>query len=236
MTAMSAALSRAIDFAAGRLGRRTLLRIVFPLILASYFGTLIFAIRMFPGPFDWRTRSMSKLLYPDVDPQFHVLVSIGLAIAGLLMLPFAGYIGRRLRSSSQVLADVGAFALGVGAGSLTLSALLVFQPFHELLARSAGIGLGLGMLAFYACTVKGSFIDESHTRPRLLLAWSLVVAPALLIAMIRVLVGAKFRWSNPLYQMLQNRSYWHLGLWEWIASAAVFLFLLCAALFLPESE
>jgi hypothetical protein len=43
------------------------------------------------------------------------------------------------------------------------------------------------------------------------------------------------QWSNPVYQAIENRSLWHLGFWEWIGSIGVFLFLLGAAVFLPEN-
>lgn len=112
---MPTAISHLTDFCAGRLKQRTLLAVFIPLILASYFGSLTLAIWMFPGPFDWRTRSMSKLLYPRNNPQFHAIGSVGVAVAGLLTLPFAGYIGRRLRVISPVPAELGALAFGVGA-------------------------------------------------------------------------------------------------------------------------
>jgi hypothetical protein len=48
---MSTAISHLTDFCSGRLKQRTLLLIFIPLILASYFGSLTFAISMFPGPF-----------------------------------------------------------------------------------------------------------------------------------------------------------------------------------------
>jgi hypothetical protein len=53
---MRSAVSHLIDFCSGRLKQRTLLRIFIPLIMASYFGSLAFAIWTFPGSFDWRTR------------------------------------------------------------------------------------------------------------------------------------------------------------------------------------
>jgi hypothetical protein len=235
---MPTAISHLIDFSSGRLKQQTLLRVFFPLILASYFGSLTFAIRMFSGPFDWRTKSMSKLLYPRTDPQFHTVVSVGLAAAGLLMIPFGGYIGRRLRVISPMPTQIGALAFGAGAISLILGALIVFQPFHEMFARGAGICLGLGILAFYLCALRGLSVppNERHTRLRLFLAWSLIVPPALLVVVLRLLAGAQFQWSNPLYRALENRSLWHLGFWEWIISIGVFLFLLGAALFLPEDD
>jgi hypothetical protein len=72
------------------------------------------------------------------------------AVAGLLTILFAGYIGRRMRVISTIPAAIGTLAFGAGAISLVLAALIVLQPFlHEMFARGAGIFLGLGMLAFY---------------------------------------------------------------------------------------
>jgi hypothetical protein len=232
---MPTAVSHLVDFSCGRLTQRTLLRVIFPLILVSYFGSLISAIWLFPGPFDWRTKAMSKLLYPTTNPRFHLIGSVGVAVAGLLMIPFAGYIGRRLRVTAPVSARIGALTFGAGALSLILGAVIVLQPLHEVFARSAGIGLGLGILAFYLCTLGGRS-DETCAPRRLTLAWSLIVLPALLILVLRLLAGARFQWSNPLYRALENRSLWHLGFWEWIISAAVFMSLLSAVLFLPEKE
>jgi len=228
--------SHLIDFSSGKVKQRNLVRIFLPLILASYFGSLTLAIWMFPGPFDWRTRSMSKLLYPSNNPQFHAIGSAGVAVTGLLIIPFAGYIGRGLRVISPVSARSGALALGAGAISLILGGVIVLQPFlHEIFARGAGICVGVGMLAFYWCALRGLSVpsDERYAR-RLFLAWTLIVPPALLVVVLRLLAAAHFQWSNPVYRAIENRSLWHLGFWEWIGSTAVFLFLLGAALFLPE--
>ncbi len=208
-----------------------------PLILASYFGSLTLAIALFPGPFDWRTRSMSKLLYPENNPHFHAIGSVGIAIAGLLMIPFAGYIGRRLRVIASLSAQIGTLAFGAGAISLILGALIVWQPFHEVFARGAGICLGLGILAFYWCALRALSAPPDDGQPRLgiFLAWSPIVPPALLVVVLRLLAGAHFQWSNPIYRAIENRSLWHLGFWEWIISGAVFSFLYAATLFLPEN-
>jgi hypothetical protein len=154
------------------------------------------------------------------------------------MIPFVGYITGRLRLNSPVTASIGALVFCVGAISLSLAGVIVWQPFHEPIARSAGICLGLGTLVFYLCTLQNfsHSRDERRTPLRLFVAWSLIVPPALLISLIRLMAGAHFRWSSPLYQRLEDRSLWHLGFWEWIISAAIFLFLLEAALFLPEQQ
>jgi len=238
LSLMSTAVSHLIDFCTGRLEQRTLRRIFIPLIAASYFGSLILAIWLFPGPFDWRTRSMSKLLYPENNPQFHAIGSIGIAIAGLLMIPFAGYIKRRLCDSSRRAAEIGALAFGVGAISLIFGALIVRQPYHEMFARSAGICLGLGLVAFYWCALRAFSAppDDGERDLRIFLAWSPIVPAALLVVLLRLLAGAHFQWSSPIYRALENRSLWHLGFWEWMISIAVILFLYAATVFLPEND
>ena len=159
---MPPAISHLANFCSGRLKQRTLLRIFIPLILVSYFGSLTFAIWMFPGPFDWRTRSMSKLLYPRNNPQFHLIVSVGVAVAGVLTIPFAGYIGRRLRVISPVPAEIGDSRVWRGSYQLDFGGVIVWQPFHEMFARGAGICFGLGMLAFYLCALRGLLVASER--------------------------------------------------------------------------
>jgi hypothetical protein len=232
---MPSAVSHLAAFCTGRIRQHTLRRIFIPLIVAAYFGSLILAIRLFPGPFDWRTRSMSKLLYAENNPRFHAIGSVGIAIAGLLMVPFAGFIGRRLRVISARAAGTGALVFGAGAVSLIFGALIVWQPYHEVFARSAGICLGVGLLAFYWCALRARSLppDDRQAWLPIFHAWSPIVLPTILVVMLRLIAGAHFQWSSPIYRALQNRSLWHLGFWEWMISIAVILFLYLATVFLP---
>jgi Protein of unknown function (DUF998) len=232
---------------AGNLTRRVLLFVWLPLIAFSYFGTLTLAARLSPRAYNWRDSAISKLLYPVYDPQFHYVASFGVALAGLLMLPFAGYIRRKLRKVSARAVDVGAFAFGLGAIGLILASLIVSHPahgisafprLHETLARIAAFAFGAGMTVLWACAAK-AYLASSRRRREwrgLLVSWSLVTLPALAVALSRAVVGAHLDWLNPVYQRLENRALWHLGFWEWLGSAAIFLFLLSAALFLPDCD
>jgi hypothetical protein len=162
------------------------------------------------------------------------------------MLPLAAYIRLRLRPVSARAVDVGAFALAVGAVSLILAGLIVSHPLqgapvfprlHEMLARMAAIALGAGLVLFWMCSAKAYLArsSRSHEWGWLMVCWSLLALPALSIALLRAAVAVHLDWSNPIYQGLQSRALWRLGLWEWFGSAAVFLFLFSAALFLAES-
>jgi hypothetical protein len=237
-------------FAASQYGRRiltkrVLLRVWLPSIAVCYFGTLTIAARLSAQPYNWRRKAISKLLYPGYDPTFHRVASFGVAVTGLLMLPCADYIRQRLRTVSPRLVDTGAVALGLGAIGLILAGLIVSHPLHgtsafprlhEMLARAAAFCLGAAIVVLWTCAAKG--YHSSPTRPSewrwLLISWSVVILPALSVVILRVAAGAHLDWSNPLYQKLKERALWPLGLWEWLGSAAVFLFLLSAALFLPD--
>jgi Protein of unknown function (DUF998) len=238
-------LRRLINVWTGNLTRRVLLQTWLPLIALSYFGTLTIAAWRSSQSYNWRRKAISKLLYPGYDPRFHHVASLGVAVTGLLMLPFADYIRRKLGKVSPRVVDAGAFALALGAIALILAALIVSHPvhgtsafpsLHETLARTAAFALGAGMIVLWACAAKGCQASSIRD-PKwqwLMVSWSLVTLSALSIVLLRAVAAAHLDWSNPLYQKLENGALWHLGLWEWLGSVAVFLFLLSAALFLPE--
>jgi len=71
---------------------KTLLFVLIPLIFVFYFGTLITAIWLFPAAYNWRHKSISKLLYPQNNPEFHIIPSFGVAVIGLLALPSSGFL------------------------------------------------------------------------------------------------------------------------------------------------
>ena len=147
--ATSAALSLSafggiLNFFSGNLRRKTLLFVVVPLIFLSYFGTLAFAIFRFPEAYDWRDSVISHLISPRNNPEFHSVPPFGMAITGLLMIPFAGYINRRLRVASQLAANIGTVAFANGVIWLILADLIVSQ-------RHNGTSSPPFLLAFLLC-------------------------------------------------------------------------------------
>jgi len=227
--------------------RQILLNSLISGIFVIYFGSLAAAIRLSPEAYDWRRMSISWLLYPRNDPTFHFIASLSIAMTGVLIVPIAADTRRWLRSTSAVLADLGALILGLGALLLILAGLIVSHPYagqarfprlHEWLARGAALTLGMGMLMLWLSALKTWFTSPAKGAPRLgslLIAWSLLVVPAILVIALRMLAYAARGWSSGVFRTIESRSLWHLGFWEWIGSGAVFLFLLSSALFLPDS-
>jgi hypothetical protein len=108
-------------------------------------------------------------------------------------------------------------------------------------ARTAELGIGTGMLAFCACALKGYFIPAEGKKlcqRRLLISWILLtLGPVLGVVFsecLLLVMRAHLQWSYQIDHVLKNSLFWHLAFWEWIGSAAVSLFLLSSALFLPE--
>ncbi|MBV8360774.1 MAG: hypothetical protein JO189_22985 [Deltaproteobacteria bacterium] len=226
--------------------RQNLLNALIPAIFVVYFGCLAAAIRLSPEAYDWRRKSISWLLYPRNDPSFHFFASLAVAITGLLMVPFAAYIRARLRSASIIFTNLGALTLNLGALLLILAGLIVSHPYagkarfpwlHETLARGAAFALGIGMLMLWLSAIRTWFTSSTKGALRLrtlVIAWSLLLIPAILVIVLRLLAYAARGWSSAVFWAIENRNLWHLGFWEWIGSGAVFLFLLSSALFLPD--
>jgi len=216
-----------------------------PGIFVIYFGSLLVAIGPSAKAYDWRRNSISWLLYPRNDPAFHLIASVAVAVTGVLILPITAYIRTRLRSGTTALTDLGAIILGLGAFLLSLSGLIVSHPYagkarlpglHEGLARSAALALGIGMLVLWLSAVKtwARSAERDSRLGRLLVAWSILIVPAILVVALRIAAYAARAWPTVVFRTIASRSLWHLGFWEWIGSAAVFLFLLSSALLLPD--
>ncbi len=235
-----------LDLLASGPRRQNLLTSLIPAIFVIYLGSLAAVIRFCPGTYDWRYKSISWLLYPRNDPGFHFIASLAIAATGLLMVPFASYIRMRLRGASMILTNLGALMFGLGALLLILAGLIVSHPYagnprfprlHEILARSAALALGIGMLMLWLSAIKtwvASPATDALCLQRLLIAWSLLVIPAILVMTLRLLAYAARGWSSGVLRIIASRNLWHLGFWEWVGSGAVFLFLLSSALFLPD--
>jgi len=239
-------LPKVFDYVAGKITRRTLLGVVFPGMCVAYFGMLALAILFFPRAYDWRVLSISQLLYPRQNPGFYPIAASGVAATGVLLIPFAGYLHRRLQAAAPVGARIGAVSITAGIICLILAALVSSHPavgqssfpkLHFILARNAGIGIGVGLMVFAGCGVKGYFALATGRQlyPRsLLVIWVLTILPAVLVVAVWLALRARFHWMDPVHRAFAGTIVWHLGIWEWIGSVFAFVFLGCSVWLLPE--
>lgn len=230
------------NFLTGNVTKRTLLLLVVPLMFVFQYGVLPIAIRLYPRPYVWHSMTISRLLSPRSNPEFYRIPSIGIVMLGVLMVPFAGYIGRRLRAASPVAAKLGAVCFAGGAICLILTALISSHPpsegsgvpnLHTVLAWSATLGTGLGVVVFYVGGLKGCL--HRQVQPKLFVGWSFVVIPLVVVVPLRLIIAAHFQFLASFRAMLEGSIAGHRGFWEWTWLTALFVFLACSAALLPSA-
>jgi hypothetical protein len=220
--------------------RKSTLAVLLALIFLSFFGTLTVSAWMFPQNYDWRYRVISNLLSPRDNPNHYWLAASGLALTGLLMLPFAGHLQRHFEVTAPLAARISAWTFAAGIVALICASFVVPQHvhevlgvrrLHEILGRSAAGFLAMGMLCGCWCSWKGRNLFAL----RLFWVWSLVTLLPLVgiffSESLLVLTRLKLSWAVPIRGALRHSVFWHLGFWEWTGAVAVFVFL-CAAVFL----
>jgi hypothetical protein len=224
---------RVSAYFAGRLAQRTLLVGIPPVAFVSYFGALILAILLSPVPHDWYSATISKLAFHPKNHAKHDngwMASDGIALTGVLIAPFAGYIGRRFHSAAREAARFGAGCFRAGALGCLLAGMVAYRAdsafpgLHTLLARFCALALSLAMFSFWFCALKARFPRpaEVHDHARLLFAcWTLLIAVGPAAALLSAIDSGR-------HQALA-------GLYEWLASALAYLFLLAAAALLPDT-
>lgn len=242
--------NRIVEFFSGRVPRGILLSALIPLIFICYFGTITFVALVLPESYDWRSSVISNLLSPRHSPQFHWVASLGLSLTGFLAIPFGGYIRDRLRPACNVGANIGMTAFITGFVTLILAATIVTRRsdpvigkfgIHEIFARTSALALGIGIVCFCSCVLRGFFAFRAYRKlynRGLTFTWSMLTFLPLLAALIcafcAFLPCIGIPWLLPIYELLRRSPLWKLAFWEWIGSVAVFLFLVSAALLLPE--
>jgi hypothetical membrane protein len=216
------------------------------LILISFFGVLAISGSMFPKGYDWRYRVISNLLSPRDNPQHYRLAACGLVTTGLLMIPFVLFLNRKLRLASPAAGRIAASMFLLGIFALIADCFVVPQHvhetlgirrLHEFLARSSAGFIALSMLISCWCAWKG----RGRIFPwSLFWIWAAVTALPLagIVCSEVLLLLATFDpvLARPVRNAFRHSVFWHLGFWEWVGGAAVFVFLCGATFFLPEGD
>jgi len=226
--------------------RRAFLTVLLALISLSFFGTLAVAARTFPQNYDWRYRVISNLLSPRDNPAHYWFAAGGVALSAIFMLPFAGYLSRNLASISPTGARICAACFIAGCVALILACIIAPQHkhevlgirrMHEALGRSSALFLAIAMLSACWCAWKGR--TQNRSIRLLLWIWScLTILPLAGIFVSQcLLMLSRFypTWGTPIRNALRHSVFWHLGFWEWIGAAAVYLFLCSAVFLIPDT-
>jgi hypothetical protein len=224
--------------------RKSTLGILLALIFLSFFGTLTLSVWRLPESYDWRYRVISTLLSPRDNPDHYRLAAAGLGLSGVLTLPVVEYLRRYLRTIAPRVAKVSAAAFILGIIALICASFVVprdadatlgIEQLHEFLGRSAAGLLAIGMLCACWCTWKG----RGQLSFALPWVWSVVtilpLTGLLISKALLLLTRVEPPWAASIRAALRDSVFWHLGFWEWVGAASVFVFL-CAAVFLTPAQ
>ncbi len=154
------------------------------------------AVALLPQAYDWRTMSISQLLYPRVNPQYHFIPATGIAVSGVLLFPFgstmsggdsaltAPMVRRRGFAARCDLRDPGQhdYLASRCRGRATVPKL------HEVLGQASGIGLGVGILLFEFYALGQRRTEDDSVSRRLVIWWSFITWPAVILVILRLRV------------------------------------------------
>lgn len=199
-----------------------------------YFGSLWVAALHFPRGYDWRRNVISNLLSPRDNPGWYWVPSLGVAAAGLCMLPLVAWIEGELRTANRGLAGrLRGPAFVAGIFCLISAAILVPQHTHpvlgmrhahEMLARTSAAALGVGMICASLDAAGGVHGRRLRLLRRL---WQVTTLPTLLGAIGSGCMVALARWGGSAagaIAFFRGTIFWHLAFWEWAGSVSVYLF------------
>lgn len=230
----------------GDVSRPALLTTLLPLSAVSFFGTLMIGAALYPGGFDWRVRVISHVISPSRNPDAYWIPSLGMAVAALLALPFAGYVAQRLRPIAPRLARI--CGVGFALGFVLILSVAVPQQaqptpatrkVHEVIARGSAIAICVGMICGAMCVLKDRLRllgGRRSLNPLLALCWISVTLLPVCVGAVSgaVKLGKRQAWAIWVHDYLRDSIVWRLAFWEWIGLVVLFLFLFLAVLLLPE--
>ena len=227
------------------MGHRLVTRLFHPVVVliglgACFFGSLILAATFFPRGYDWRYTVMSSLASPRDNPHAYWIACAGLAISGLLLIPFPFFLQKRLHPFAPKLTAWAGKLFLLGAISLTLSALIVPGHYrilglgrtHEHLAQISSVAFCLSLILYFGAILR---LPPSLLSLRLA-AGFVVILPVTALAVSRLCLFLAYEFSSSAAYHAVKVSLWSsLAIWEWVGAFCIYLFLGLMTLERPAS-
>lgn len=206
----------------------------------SFFGSLVLAACFYPQTYRWRQTVMSALASPKDNPHAFGIACAGVAVSGLLLLPFVNILQERLGNFAPESVAQAGRCLAAGGILLTLTALIVpghyrvlgVHRIHEQLARASAAFLCVALIGYLRAIYR--LPSAKQWLRRCALVFVALPVAAFLVSRLALV----FAWSYlPLdvYRAATVSAWGSLALWEWIGASCIYLFLSLSSLGLPGS-
>jgi len=217
------------------MGHRLVTRLFHPVVVliglgACFFGSLILAATFFPHGYDWRYTVISSLASPRDNPHAYWIACAGLAVSGLLLIPFAIFLQKPLEPFAPKLTAWAGKLFLLGAISLTLSALIVpghyrilgISRSHEHLAQISSVAFCLSLILYLGAILR---LPSSFCLLRVA-AGFVVILPVTALMVSRLFLFLAYEiFSSTVYHAVKVSLWSSLALWEWIGAFCIYLFL-----------
>jgi succinate dehydrogenase hydrophobic anchor subunit len=158
--------NRFVSYLTGNVSKAFLLTRILPIIYLIFGITILISDLLFPTAYDWRYMVISDLISMKDNPVGFIYLSIGMTVVGILLIPFPGYIYRRLKVLCRATSLVGTFFFVLGIIGLIIMSLAFDESkfpsrFHENIAAVAFLGF-LFAIFFYGFPMMKDQMAKYH--------------------------------------------------------------------------
>jgi hypothetical protein len=215
--------------------RRVIAWLMHPIIAwiglgVCFFGSLALAAGFFPHDYDWRHAVISSLASPRDNPHAYGIACAGLAVSGVLLSLFAFFLQKRLEPFAPKLTTWAGKIFLLGAGCLTLSALIVPGHYrilgigrsHEHLAQISSVAFCLSLILYLGAVFR---LPSAHFSLRMLVGFVVILPITALIVSRLALLFAYVFFSSAIYHATKESLWSSLAIWEWVGAVCIYLFL-----------
>ncbi len=230
------------DIVTGNIPKKAMLRLV-PVIVAIMAGALFVSNLLFPTVYDWRYMVISDLMSQTDNPLGYIIASLGMSIAGILMIPFLGYYQRRYGKICRGTAGVGTAFLLVGiiglVSMVTIGQILTgVDRLHEILGAVSFLGIVFAGM-FYNCPIlkdrKKGFkqFNMRLVNSAYLVLWTPVVGMALSAGLLEIIPN-DWGWVGIEWIAEGAPVILSFALWEWLLLVSIMIFLVLFVYLTPD--
>ena len=230
-------------FFTGNISRKAMLTVLLPAVLIVLFSSLLISNLLFPTVYDWRFMVISALLDAGDNPLGQYFFSIGMTIAGFMMIPMLGYYNRKLGKICKGTTRVGTFFFLLGIIGLisvgTIGQVIhSIDKFHEILAGVGFIGLVFSAFFYGFSIMKDSSKGAKQFNMKLwmiiaVILWIPVIGMAGSAVYLEV-VDTGLGWVSLDWITEGGSPLLSFALWEWVLFVAVIAYMILLAVLVPQ--